>query len=278
MCISPVTLKRQYRTITGDFTDSVPCGKCFSCLKRRAADWSFRIEQEQKVSQSSAFITLTYETTPKTQTQKPTLRKRDLQLYHKRLRKKLSKFYGTSSPLKYYACGEYGTQTQRPHYHEILLNLPKFLLDNKTIIQESWQHGIVTVDKCEPASIRYVTNYVLKKSDIPTNNDEHTEKPFSLMSKNLGLDYLTPQMIKHHKEKMFPFITKQGGQLQPLPRYYMEKIFTKAERRQLAEDATLMREYNFSKYFNDDYKREHFWKKDQIRKSEKSKSLERNNI
>ncbi len=47
---------------------------------------------------------------------KPTLRKRDVQLFLKRLRKN----YKYDNHIKYFCCGEYGGKTFRPHYHLII--------------------------------------------------------------------------------------------------------------------------------------------------------------
>ena len=40
----------------------VPCGKCPNCKKRRVNEWVFRLQEEDKVSSTSYFITLTYDT------------------------------------------------------------------------------------------------------------------------------------------------------------------------------------------------------------------------
>jgi hypothetical protein len=66
---------------------SVPCGKCVACKKRRATHWSFRLNEEAKLSSSASFLTLTYEKTPISKNGFQTLVKRDFQLFLKRLRK-----------------------------------------------------------------------------------------------------------------------------------------------------------------------------------------------
>ena len=48
-----------------------------------------------------------------------TLKRRDVQLFMKRLRDKQPK---SCAKIKYYCAGEYGGRTRRPHYHLILLN------------------------------------------------------------------------------------------------------------------------------------------------------------
>ena len=47
-----------------------------------------------------------------------TLRKRDYQLFMKRLRKAFP-----NDKIRFYAAGEYGPKTLRPHYHAILFGL-----------------------------------------------------------------------------------------------------------------------------------------------------------
>ena len=60
----------------------------------------------------NAYITLTYndDHLPANGSLQP----RDLQLFWKRLRK------ARTPGIRYYACGEYGDQTARPHYHAII--------------------------------------------------------------------------------------------------------------------------------------------------------------
>ena len=191
MCLSPITLWRKTATIDGKKTDVVPCGKCVQCLKRRANHWTFRLTQELKVATSSCFLTLTYEDVPLTNNGLPTLQKSDFQRFMKRLRK-ISK-----GSLKYYACGEYGTRTQRPHYHMILFNLELDML-HPDKLRAIWKHGHVDVGKCEMSSIAYVTGYVVKGKFKPLDACQETGliddriPEFSLMSKKLGMSFLTP--------------------------------------------------------------------------------------
>lgn len=69
----------------------------------------------------------------------PTLCKRDLQLFFKRLRHK----YPANS-LKYFVAGEYGSRRGRPHYHALIFGIP-FQEKDLVIstIQEAWQNGEV---------------------------------------------------------------------------------------------------------------------------------------
>lgn len=292
MCLTPVTLKNAYRPIESRYIQAariVPCGYCPLCLKRRSESWAFRLLNETKNSTSACFITLTYEDTPLSRNGLPTLDKTDYQKFVKRLRKKIQ-YDNTVKPtkIKYYACGEYGSETQRPHYHAIMFNLPISYVNNADNLLNAWGHGHVQIAPCNIKTIRYTTGYVMKggKDDlsiVDTNTGEITfdddrAKQFSLMSKNMGLAYLTPQMVKHHVDLQISFATTHGGTLISLPRYYRDKIFSKEEKKLLSIEAENIRNFNFKKLFNDDYKKEHTWKKDQFRKATKKLRLERQKI
>lgn len=260
----------------GDFTNIVPCGKCFKCLQKRQNAWSFRLAQEQKISTSSAFITLTYETVPLTQNGLPTLIKKDFQNFMKRLRKKLP-----NRKIKYYACGEYGTQTQRPHYHAIMFNLPMSYTKDFQKLESVWTHGHIHIDQANNQTIRYTAGYIMKgkwqANDCQETGliDDRTPE-FALMSKKMGLNWLTPQMKKHYKETLKTYVTLSGGIPTSLPRYFRDKLeFTHSERRIMREASEQARNTNFEKLFNNNFNKEHTWKKDQVRKDEKQKKLHR---
>ena len=62
----------------------------------------------------------------------------DFQKFMKRLRK-----HAKSTKIKYYACGEYGTNyTERPHYHAIVFNLPRPF---DKYITKAWKYGHIHV-------------------------------------------------------------------------------------------------------------------------------------
>lgn len=206
-----------------DKNTPVPCGKCVECKKRRVSSWVYRLEQEDKISSCSLFITLTYNTikVPITDRGFMTLKKKDLQDFMKRLRKR------TSNKLKYYAVGEYGTKTDRPHYHMILFNL-----ENPDVIAEEWRNGDVHIGKVSGASIAYTTKYIDKEKRIPKFEGDDRLKEFSLMSKGLGKNYLSEEKIKWHKEDINRnYVVREDGVKVALPRYYREKIYDEQERK-----------------------------------------------
>ena len=201
----------------------VPCGKCPECLKRRSNSWAYRLQQEEKMHRTSAFVTLTYDNDNVTLTQKGflTLVKKDFQDFMKRLRKK---HYNTK--LRYWACGEYGSTTMRPHYHAIIYNL------NPEHLQDAWGLGETHIGTVSGASIAYTTKYMHKGKLIPVHANDDRQPEFSLMSKGLGKNYLTPEIIEYHQADINRnYLITEGGVKVALPRYYREKIYTPEQRK-----------------------------------------------
>lgn len=129
MCLNPIKTKNS--------PDPVPCGKCPECRNRRATGWAFRILQEYKKATTAHFLTLTYDETrvPRNNdTGYATLNKSDVQNFIKRLRKYSKK--GTKK-IRYYAVGEYGSETQRPHYHIIIFNAKTELIEKAWSYEDS---------------------------------------------------------------------------------------------------------------------------------------------
>lgn len=210
--------------------EKVPCGDCGFCLSEKRNQWSFRLFQEMKVSHTSKFITLTYENQHiryNDVSGLPELCLYDVQCFLKRLRKAHGRI--SRLPLRYYATGEYGGDTIRPHYHILLFNLDVTLFER---LSDIWGKGLVHQGKCEPASIHYVTKYVINKAVEYSGR----EPPFSHMSKRpgIGSNYLMTHS-KWHIDGMRSYSNVNGVKV-GLPRYYKDRIFNQEERRVLAEE------------------------------------------
>lgn len=208
------------KKIYKDFID-IPCGQCLACRLNHAKEWSDRCLLEANYHKSNYFVTLTYnnDNVP-TSTYIDengeihycqTLRKKDFQLFMKRLRKALKK---DNKPLiKYLACGEYGSQTKRPHYHAIIfgLQLDDLCFHSRTkkgcniftseFLNKIWPFGFVSIGEATKDSMGYVARYTTKKINL-TDNDIYDklnlEKEFLLSSKRpaLGLRYLEDNQDK----------------------------------------------------------------------------------
>lgn len=253
-CLNPVTLKNPNWTLENqeEYGIQVPCGKCRKCRHSYVQDWVFRMEAELEKSDTAYFITLTYENDnlPRTRMGWPTLVKRDIQLYFKRLRKRQHK---SSKRLKYYACGEYGSNFGRPHYHAIIFNLDQNGFQN---LQDCWtirknskyiNIGFVDVRPVNTARLAYVASYTMKglKSKIKFDREKDDRQPeFNLMSKKLGATWFEdhPERVKFMKEKLEPYIITNDGVKKRIPRYFKKKIFSDEEQMVLRTKAQEFRE------------------------------------
>lgn len=221
----------------------VPCGRCPECKKQRINGWIFRLEEELKRSTTAIVVTLTYDTVhvPITNALYMSLKKEDVQKFFKRMRKAVSSewnkhkgehdgpmaWFQEEPQIKYYLCGEYGTDTDRPHYHAIIFNLPDW-----TYVENAWQKGHVHYDlEISTAAMAYTTKYMDKPKRIPLHRNDDREPEFSLMSKRLGDNYITPETIQYHKSDLLNrvYLSTQGKKI-TMPRYYKNKIYHEYEK------------------------------------------------
>lgn len=207
-CLKPVYLSKQDMV--------VPCGKCAFCAATRRSDWATRLEYEARLHLCKKFVTLTYANPHlKWAHGNPQLDKSDLQKWFKRVRK-------AGAHIRYYAVGEYGSNTYRPHYHIIL-----FGDVSDDLIRSSWPLGQVHIGTCTQASIQYTLGYLVNKRWTHTH---HRIPPFSLMSRKpgLGANYLTTAMKEWHKSDRRNYVLVDGVK-RHLPRYYKTKLFSKID-------------------------------------------------
>lgn len=234
MCISPMSIPRVNGTGAADRI-TVPCGKCSFCRKRRRDDWTIRLTEEMKDHHDAIFLTLTYNDENLIYADElPTLYKPDIQNFLKRLRKRLN------FNIRYYAVGEYGGQTIRPHYHLIIFGLSKL---HENIIKLAWSNynkktkqyspiGSIYIGTVGIRSIKYVTKYHVNRNEHP----DGVEKEFTLMSTRpaIGANYVE-KMVNYHSGNITKnYYTLYERKLH-LPRYYQEKLYTDADREAMAE-------------------------------------------
>lgn len=213
ICDSPLQVRRKLDNQVFD----VPCGKCPPCKQRRVASWCFRLKQEEKVHDFAHFVTFTYgtDTVPISPNGFMSLCKKDFQDFMKRLRKRV----GTN--VKYYACGEYGGRSKRPHYHAIV-----FGVSDKNCYFDAWQHGVVHIGAVSGASIAYTLKYIDKANFVRLHGRDDRVPEFSLMSKGLGDCYLSSSVVQYHAQRIDElFVTDLGGYRLAMPRYYRCKLF-----------------------------------------------------
>lgn len=156
---------------------AVACGSCLGCRLDHSRMWATRIIHEAQCWPVNSFITLTYD--PEHLPSDGSLNKSHFQKFMKRLRERFR-----DRPIRYYHCGEYGDELQRPHYHACLFNLTfpdQKLLHQKQgnalftseLLQEVWGKGFCTVGELTFQSAAYVSRYCLKKVNGSRAHDHY---------------------------------------------------------------------------------------------------------
>lgn len=229
LCKSPVTLG----------THPVRCGQCVPCRINKRRTWVARLLLEQTQHADSTFITLTYD--DERLLDGGNLLPKDLQDWLKRFRK-------ATSPLRlrYYAVGEYGDLSQRPHYHLALFGYPNcergqsFYSSRRSrccprcdLVSDTWGHGHILLGELTTESAQYIAGYVLKKM---TNWDDdrllgrHPE--FARMSLRPGIGSPALQQIVDtwqrfnldYTEGDVPSALRFGKKIMPLGRYLRRQL------------------------------------------------------
>lgn len=162
------------------------CGQCNPCRINRRRVWSWRMFLESLCHDHSAFVTLTYdeEHLPHGATLEPPA----LQSFLKRLRASHSR------PLRFFAVGEYGEHTHRPHYHLALFGLSPV---DGHLVDRSWPDGHVHIGDLTPSSANYIAGYVVKKmthASDPRLAGRHPE--FARMSLRPGIGAPAMQVLR----------------------------------------------------------------------------------
>ncbi len=146
---------------------TVPCGRCIGCRLDRSRDWAVRCVHEAAMFDDNCFLTLTYddEHLPESRS----LVKSHFQKFIRKLRKG-----HPDTKIRYFMCGEYGSQLSRPHYHAIIFNYDfpdRQLFGSRGGVQtftsgevsRMWTRGFHFIGSVTFESAAYVARYCTKK-------------------------------------------------------------------------------------------------------------------
>lgn len=245
-CLDPQIITNKY---TGEKL-TVGCGKCAACLMSKSSLNTLKCQLESKSHLYAKFVTLTYsedyiprmkydngmfeinydDMQPKLYieydyanymdiTRKvehhdlPFLKKRDLQLFIKRLRryydrlsKKLNIPFGK---IRYYAVGEYGPVHYRPHFHLIIWYSCEEI--HKTIgeaVSSCWQFGRVSTETPRDDVSKYVAKYLNGSCYLPQIFKFNETKPFSVHSFHLGESFLQGSKEEIYESSVKDFVRR----------------------------------------------------------------------
>lgn len=206
---------------------------------------------ESLTHSTNCFLTLTYSNeslpfTGDTGKEVATLRPKDLQLWLKRFREAIS-------PLKmrFYAVGEYGDRSFRPHYHVCLFgvvgcargrtkravgtNLPDWenCCPQCKLVGETWGHGLIEIGELNPHSAAYLAEYTVKKmtrSDDARLGGRHPEFARMSLRPGIGADscwQLASDMMRFNLDELLsdvPHQLQHGKMKFPLGRYLRMRV------------------------------------------------------
>lgn len=171
----------------------------------------------------------------------PSLAPKDLQDWLKRFRRAIA-------PLKirYFATGEYGDDTQRPHYHVALFGWPNCAYGNSRysryrqnccyqcdLVRDTWGKGQIFSGDLSPESAGYIAGYVTKKltrHDDPRLLGRHPEFARMSLRPGIGADFM------HEVASTFlsipaldgledvPGVLQHGRRKLPLGRYLRRRL------------------------------------------------------
>lgn len=262
-------------------TLSLPCGQCQGCRLEHARQWAVRCMHEAQLYEDNCFITLTYndENIPAN----GHLMYSDFQNFMKRFRKqvchylKTSRHLGPYRKIRFFMCGEYGEQNDRPHYHACVFNYNfpdleflKNTADNSKLytsktLDSLWSDrfgnalGFATVGQVNFESAGYVARYSLKKVngrqsalnyqqiDIETGEVTYRPQEFLHMSLKPGIG---SGFYDKFKADMYPHdhCIVRGHKTKP-PKYYAKKL--KIENPELYDELQFMRAREALKHADD---------------------------
>jgi hypothetical protein len=204
----------------------VPCGTCILCRVEQTRQNAVLILHEAKQHEEACMATFTYN-----DEELPTngsLDYRDLQLMWKRLRKAGHQF-------RYFAVGEYGEQTNRPHYHACIFG--KAWKDDQIIVKtdplewispeldKAWGLGACRINPLSFTTAAYAASYVQKKLgenkpyvnlDKETGEIIYLKQPRSIRSESLGKTWWT----KYHQQQIDHDHVIINGRIQKPPKRY----------------------------------------------------------
>lgn len=242
-CYKPIKInKNGYR----DLQIQVPCGQCLGCRIERASDWAARCLHESRMHELNIFVTLTYDDDKLPAS--GSLVKKDFQNFMRYLRRHHYADYRKANNVpdnvpdkslpgvRFYAAGEYGDQTLRPHYHALLFGIdfadkrphsqngqsdPLFTSETLTKI---WGKGHCLIGAVTYQSAGYVARYCIKKvnGQLADSHYAGREPEFGLMSLKPGIG---AGWLKQNQSDVYPsdFLIVQGRKKSP-PRYYDDKL------------------------------------------------------
>lgn len=208
------------------------CGQCLPCRVTKRRTWAHRIMLEATEHARSSFVTLTYAK------DRRSLEPVDLQLWLKKFRRAIS-----PHKIRYFAVGEYGEASWRPHYHVALFGWPSCLFGKSSplkggcqchacsVVRQTWGFGHVMVGRLELKSSQYIAGYCMKKMTHSSDTRLHGRHPeFTRMSLNKGIGATALHNVASEilrlglEDRDVPIGLRHGKTIMPLGKYLRREL------------------------------------------------------
>lgn len=151
--------------------------------------------------------------------------KSDLQKFFKRFRKKFHAVFPQDFRFRYFAIGEYGVESFRPHFHVMFyFNRSHSCARLLELVRYSWKFGRVDVQRTKSSSASYCASYLNTSTRIPAFLRDRRIRPFQVCSNGTFFE-MWPEQVKEfvktelYKVPLFRSVpTESGFTLRPLSR------------------------------------------------------------
>lgn len=237
---------------TGELSQlyQVPCGKCSECLKQKRRDWSERLQLEASCYDDNQvwFITLTYDDDhlidlPAGDNGLRSLQYEDIRKFIRAFRDRLRGLPDPGVSLRFFAAGEYGDKSCRPHFHVITfgpdLSLfgrldpvavsPAGTLYSSDFVCGLWPYGHNSVCVAGPGAISYVTGYVAKKLQSRDDYDRLKILPERcLMSTRPPIGWRFFQDNADEIMSCHGYVNPFDGRFHSIPRFALRSVFSES--------------------------------------------------
>nr|UXQ87990.1 MAG: replication initiation protein [Microvirus sp.] len=208
------------------------CGQCIGCKLERSRQWAIRchheVQYQESIGKPSCFLTLTLNDfhIPRHQS----LDKTQMQKFWKSLR-----FQLPDTDFSYYMCGEYGDETQRPHYHAILFGHD---FEDKELLHQNhrgenlykspqlekiWGKGHCSIGAATFDSAAYVARYITKKITGKHSAGHYGDRIPEYTNMSLKTPIGKKWFEKYHKD-VYPSDQVIIGTKELLPPRYYDKL------------------------------------------------------
>lgn len=243
--------------------DLIPCGKCIGCRLEYSRQWANRGYLEAKSWENNYFVTITYDDEnieipefmededgityvngecPEEWT--GTLVPKEFTQFIKNVRQIMKREYNEDG-IRFMACGEYGSETERPHYHIIFFNLnlptetfynPRIINNEvyyqNTVIERAWNKGISNISTASWNTIAYTARYITKKVNGKMAKGYYESKgkvkEFFRVSRMPGIGegyYKTHKWEIYERDEII--IKNKAGTVSSKPPKFYDKLFEK---------------------------------------------------